>query len=63
MDLKTLLKLDKNENSYISYLCGRSKTVAGACVCSMRRVQLTSQRAILSFSNVLVWTVENASKR
>ena len=26
-------------------------------------VQLTSQRATRSFSNFLIWTVENASKR
>ena len=26
IDLKTLLKVDQNENAYISYQCGRSKT-------------------------------------
>ena len=59
--------MDQNVNAYISYWCGQSKklteTIAGPCVCSMHiGVQLTSQRAILSFSNVLVWTVENASE-
>ena len=43
----------------------RSKTqIADACVLwHAHRVQRTSQRAILSFSNVLVWTVQNVSKR
>ena len=42
----------------------QNKNIPSACVCSvcLPRVQLTSQRAILSFSNVLVWKVENASK-
>ena len=40
-----------------------TETIAGPCVCSMHiAVHLTSQRAILSFSNILVWTVENESK-
>ena len=40
-----------------------TETIAGPCVCTMHMgVQLTSQRAILSFSNILVWTVENESK-
>ena len=33
------------------------------CFYHSHRVQLTSERAILSFSNVLIWTVKNASKR
>ena len=32
-----------------------TENIMSPCVCTMR--------AILSFSNVLVWTVENASKR
>ena len=35
----------------------------GTCLKHAHRVLFTSQRAIPSFSNVLVWTVENASKR
>ena len=42
-----------------------TENIACACVnlYHVDRVQLTSQRAILSFSNTLVWTVKNASKR
>ena len=43
-----------------------TENIAGACVNLQHgqiRVQLASQRAILSFSNILVWTVKNASKR
>ena len=42
-----------------------TENIAGACekLEHAHRVQLTSQRAILSFSNILVWTVKNASKR
>ena len=40
-----------------------TKTTAGACVGSMRtEFSLHSQLAVLLFSNVLVWTVENMSK-
>ena len=71
IDLKTLLKVDQNENAHVSYSSGQSnkknmmtENITGACVLQhARRVQLTSQRAILSFSNVLVWTVDNVSKR
>ena len=73
IDLKTHLKVDQNENAYISYYCGQLKTHKKenddrkypSCVCLeyARRVQLTSQRAILSFSNGLVWTLENTSKQ
>ena len=35
----------------------------GTCLKHAHRVLFTSQRAIVLFSNVLVWTVENASKR
>ena len=54
IDLKTLLKVDQNENAYISYQCGRSKTyqnenddvicttwvvnIAGTCVYNMHIV-------------------------
>ena len=38
----------------------RRPKISQARVC---RVQLKSQRAIPSFSNVLAWAVENASKR
>ena len=43
----------------------KTENIAGACVnlSHAHSVQLTSQRAILSFSNILVWTVKNASKR
>ena len=71
--LKTLLKVDQNENAYISYQCGRTKTHENengdrkyrrrVCLYHAHRVQLTSQRAILSISNVFVWTVENTSKQ
>ena len=38
--------------------------ISQACVCSLaQRLQLTSQRAILTFWNVLVETVESTSKR
>ena len=42
-----------------------TENIAGACVNLQHahRVQLTSQHAILSFSNILVWTIKNASKR
>ena len=73
IDLKTLLKVDQNENAYISYYCGQLKTHQKenddrkypSCVRleHAKRVQLTSQRAILSFSNGLVWTLENTSKQ
>ena len=71
IDLKTLLKVDQNRNAYISYQRGSSKEHQNenddqkyrAYLQHPPRVQLTSQRAILSFSNVLVRTVENAPKR
>ena len=42
-----------------------TENIAGACekLEHAHRVQITSQRAILSFSNILVLTVKNASKR
>ena len=73
IDLKTLLKVDQNENAHMSYSSGQSKTRRNenddrkyhrrVCLQHAHRVKRTSQRAILSFSNVLVWTVDNASKR
>ena len=73
MDLKTLLKVDQSQNKNITYQYGRSKTNENendhlmyrrrVCLKHVHRVQLTSQCAILSFSNVSVWTFENASKR
>ena len=71
--VKTLLKVDQNQNKNISYQYGRSKTNETEnhhriyrrrmCLKHVHRVQLMSQCAILSFSNVSVWTFENASKR
>ena len=72
IDLKTLLKVDQNEKA--SYRqCERSKAHQNknddrkyhrrVCLEHAHRVQLTSNREILSFSKVLVWTVVNASKR
>ena len=41
------------------------ENITGSCVCSMRkhRVKLRHNGKFHRFSNVLVWTVENASKR
>ena len=43
IDLKTLLKVDQNENAHVSYSSGQSnkkkmmtENITGACVCSMR---------------------------
>ena len=62
IDLNTFLKVDQNENAIISHKRGRSKTNQNVnddqryrrhvCVQHVRRAQLTSQREILSFSNV-----------
>ena len=72
MDLKTLLKVDQSRNKNITYQYGRSKTNENEnehriyrrhmCLKHVHRVELTLQCAILSFSNVSVWTFENASK-
>ena len=67
------LEVGQNENTYISCRCGRSKTHQNenndrkyrrrVCWLHGHGVKIKSQRAILSFLNVLVLVVENASKR
>ena len=57
----------KRKHIHIASVCTVQKTmaenIASGCVCSMPSwVQRTSQPSILSFSNVLVWTVEISSK-
>ena len=61
IDLKTLLKVDQNENAYISYYCGQLKTHQkenndqkySSCVCleHAKRVQLT----VVTTSNSIVF--------
>ena len=67
------LEVGANENTYISCWCGRSTTHQNensdrkyrrrVCWQHGHGVKIKSQRAILSFLNVLVLIVENASKR
>ena len=71
MRFENALEVGQNENTYISCWCGRSKTHQNenndrkyrrpVCWQHGRGLKIKSQRAILSFLNVL--TVENSSKR
>ena len=68
IELKTFLTVD--QSGYMSYFSlnghkgKRSPKISQARVLKhAHRVHLTTQREILSFSNVFVWTVGNASKR
>ena len=66
-------RVDQNENAYISCWCGHSTTHQNenndrkyrrrVCWYHGHGVKIKSQHSILSFLNVLVLIVENASKR